>query len=481
MIGTVLSGYQIIEKIKDGSVGTVWKGRNGLNQDAAIKVISPRNAADSKRLREFRHEGEVIRGLEHPRIIKILGFVDARPQPYLIMEYFDSENLKFAMWYMPERVAGHEFDILRLTCEGIHFLHLQNVLHLDLKPENVLVAAGGDVRLIDFSIALTRWNRLLGFGKKAYGGTPLYMPPEQIRGEKVTPASDQYAFGAMTFELFTKKPPFLGTSQNSILEKHLKQPPPALRTFVRDIPAEVERFVLRMLAKDPKDRLPDMAAVGSELSRLAQKYGTGWLPRPAAPAADPEERPVVIPPPAVDPMPTAPAAPASAPPAHRKKDALPVPPAPAKGPPAPTAPAEDLDRQLNMRLEEEHQRRKSRKSGTRRMKRQVPGAPARDASGDLGFSLVPAQAPTEAPPAPAREEARAGTPSAAGIPPRPAEPPTHRKATPAGPPAAAGKDLVPPKPPAKADPGPPKPPAQADPGPPKPPAKEDDVNFSLIG
>src|SRR5581483_1879440 len=127
------------------------------------------------------------------------------------------------------------------------------------KPENVLVNAARDARLIDFSLAQTRKDRLLQFGKRA-DGTPLYMAPEQIRGDKVDPRADVYSFGVMTYELLTRRPPFLGTTPEAILDKHLREAPPPMRTWVPGLSPDLDALVSKMLAKDRGERMPDMKA-----------------------------------------------------------------------------------------------------------------------------------------------------------------------------------------------------------------------------
>jgi serine/threonine-protein kinase len=277
MIGTVLSGYQVIDKIKDGSVGTVWKGRNPFNEDVAIKVLSAHHANASKKIKDFRNEAKIITQLKHPGIIKIIKFVDVSPQPYVIMEYFNSENLKFALLNMPDRIRGKEFRILKDIAEALHAMHQQGVVHLDVKPENVLISATSGIRLIDFSIAQSSWGRMFKFGKANWGGTPAYMAPEQIRGEAISPATDQYAFGILAYELFAKRTPFLASTQNALLEKHLSEPVPPLKKLLPKTPPDVDRVLLRMLEKDPAARWPDMAAVIYELGKLSEKWGVWWV------------------------------------------------------------------------------------------------------------------------------------------------------------------------------------------------------------
>jgi serine/threonine-protein kinase len=269
MIGLILKGYQIVEKIKDGSVGTVWKATKG-NQTYALKILAEKHLAQSAKVRQFKKEATLTQQLRHAHIIRVHEYHDHRPGPFFAMEYFDSENLKYAMWYRPERVYKYEFKVLRQAADALAHVHGRGVVHKDVKPENVLVNAKADVRLIDFSLGQTKLDRLLQFGRRVEG-TPLYMAPEQIRGEKCDARTDIYAFGVMMYELLTKRPPFLGTTEQALLEKHLRDAAPPMRTYVKTLASELDAMVSRMLAKRPKDRFQDMGEVIYELSKWEKK------------------------------------------------------------------------------------------------------------------------------------------------------------------------------------------------------------------
>jgi serine/threonine-protein kinase len=269
MKGQSIQGYLVLEKIKEGSVGPVWRVQNSKQQVFAIKQMSDRNAADPDKVRRFDKEASLTQKLFHPAILKVFERLDSNP-PSFRMEYFESENLKFALWNRSERIFKHEFRILRQVAEALDYVHGQGVIHKDIKPENILVNARQEARLIDFSLAQTKLDRLLQFTKRAEG-TPLYMAPEQIRGEKCDPRTDVYSYGVTVYELLTRRPPFLGTTQAAILDKHLRETPPPMRTWVPTLSADLDTLVLRMLAKKKEDRWPDMKAVLYEMSKWEKK------------------------------------------------------------------------------------------------------------------------------------------------------------------------------------------------------------------
>jgi len=268
-MGLQIKGYLLQEKIRDGTVGTVWRASNSSQQIFAIKLMSAKNATESDKVRQFEKEAALTQKLAHKNIIKIHESLDSDP-PAFVMEYFESENLKFSLWNLPERIVKYEFKILRQVADALSFVHQQGVVHKDIKPENVLVNARQDVRLIDFSLAQSKMDRFLQFSKRVEG-TPLYMAPEQIRGEKVDPRADVYSFGVMTYEMLTRRPPFIGTSYQTILDKHLKEPPPPMRNWVPTLSAELDVIVLKMLAKKKEERWDDMKTVLYELSKWEKK------------------------------------------------------------------------------------------------------------------------------------------------------------------------------------------------------------------
>ena len=261
-----LKGYMVIDKIKDGTVGTVWRGVNSAKKQFALKQIALKNANDSSKMRAFEKEANLTKKLSHPNIIKVFDYVDMKPQPFFVMEFFESENLKYAMAHVPERVVKKEFQILMGVADALAYVHAQGIVHKDMKPENVLINGRSEVRLIDFSLAQTKWDRFLQFGKKIEG-TPLYMAPEQIRGERCDARSDMYSFGVMMYEMLGKRPLFMADTHEKILQKHLNDAPIPLSAILPTVSREIDAFVLRLLAKKPEHRYADMTTVMQELSR----------------------------------------------------------------------------------------------------------------------------------------------------------------------------------------------------------------------
>ena len=296
MIGQMLKGYRITEKIRDGSVGTVWKALSPKGETVALKRIFRKNAEISRRLRRFRHEASLTAGLDHPSIVKVIEFKDVEPLPFIVMEYFESENLKHCIHKLPDRVTGQEFRILRQTAEALAYIHSKNIIHKDIKPENILVSADSDVRLIDFSLGETRMDRLFQFGRKIEG-SPLYMSPEQVQGLRCDSRSDIYSLGTVIYEVITKTPPFTAPSMERIFQKHIRELPVPLSQKVPSISSELNELVLRMLAKKRERRPQDLTMVLHELQKWEKKHLAVRVrqvvpcPDPVSPDFDPDADP----------------------------------------------------------------------------------------------------------------------------------------------------------------------------------------------
>ena len=260
-----IGGFDVLSKVKDGSVGTIWRIKGPGGRPLALKRLSAEKGGDPAQRKRFRKEFDVQKSLEHPAILRVFDYIEDPPRDAFTMEYFESDSLKLAQYAQPERVNLREFRILRQLAEALRHVHGKGIIHKDLKPENVLIDADGAVRLIDFSLAETRWDRWLRFGKRV-AGTPIYMPPEQIRGERCDARTDAYALGLIAYELLAKRLPFAGKDHDAYLRAHLRQAPPPLSDVLPGVSPDLDALVLRLLDKDPARR-PDLKEVAAALSK----------------------------------------------------------------------------------------------------------------------------------------------------------------------------------------------------------------------
>lgn len=258
-------GYRIVEKIQDGSIGSIYKVADSSNNLFAVKLLSKANLQRSEKRGEFKKESKILQELSHPNLIKIFKYSED-PQPYFVMEYFPSKTLKYCITHEDPRFVGKEFSILGQLARALVYIHSKGITHRDIKPENVLVREDGTIKLIDFSISWTPLDKKLWFMRPKAQGTPVYMAPEQIQNKAQDERTDIYSFGIVIFEVLTRKPPFIGSSIGAVLSKHLSAQA-HLSSLIKNIDKSLQTMVDRCLAKEKEQRPRTMQEVAFEIAK----------------------------------------------------------------------------------------------------------------------------------------------------------------------------------------------------------------------
>jgi hypothetical protein len=299
--GTMVGDYEIIGKIGEGGMGTVYSARHPLiDKRAAIKVIRPVLSASAEAVERFIREARAANQIGHPNIVDVFLFgrlLDGRQ--YYAMELLQGQSLgqriKSGHMTLPD-IA----DILVPICRALEAAHEKGVIHRDLKPDNVILAeVTGErprVKLLDFGIAkLARPDetRLERTRTGSMMGTPMYVSPEQARGRRIDARTDIYSLGAMAFEMVLGRPPFLADNAMDIIAGHLNAAPPSPAALWPAIPPALDRLLLEMLDKDPEQR-PTLARVRETLESLRTATATP-LPEPAVSPVGPITTPRVQP------------------------------------------------------------------------------------------------------------------------------------------------------------------------------------------
>ncbi len=285
--GENVGPYRIIEQLGSGGMATVYKAYHpSLDRYVAIKVLHPAFKANPQFFERFQREARIVAKLEHPHIIPVYDFNEHQGEPYLVMRFVEGDTLKPRMSGTP-MPSAEILHLMRPVCQALTYAHKQGVLHRDIKPSNIMVAKDGEVFLTDFGLA-----RMVQAGESTLSqdmmvGTPQYISPEQAQGlSELDGRTDIYSLGVVLYEMITGRVPFSADTPFATVHDHIYTPLPLPSSINSEITPEVERLLLKALAKEPDDRF---ATTEELLNSLETTIGT----QIATPAAAVKAAPVV--------------------------------------------------------------------------------------------------------------------------------------------------------------------------------------------
>ena len=268
MIGRLISGrYRLIAPLGEGGMATIWRAIDEqLDREVAVKLLRPQYSADAGFAARFKQEARSAGGLSHPNIVSVYdyGTDGADGEQYIVMELIEGSDLSAALH---DRGALSIDDAVRVAigvAGALEVAHRKGIVHRDVKPGNILITDGGDVKVTDFGIA-----RAVAEASMTVTGTTLgsvhYFSPEQARGDEVTGASDVYALAIVLFEMLTGRRPFEGDSAAAVALKRLSEDPPTPASLGHPIPPGLEAILMRALSREQADRYPDAGAFAEAL------------------------------------------------------------------------------------------------------------------------------------------------------------------------------------------------------------------------
>ena len=255
-VGDALDGYRIDALVARGGMATIFRAVDQASGDVvALKVPHLRYEADVVFFDRFRREEEITLRLDHPNLVRALPPRREKTRVYLVMEYVAGTSLAEVLRQRGPLPPAQAVEIARQACEALVYLHAHGIAHHDVKPDNVLLAGDGRVRLLDFGIAHLETARKLTVGGLAASiGTPDYMAPEQLRGRRGDARADLFALGTMLYEMVTGRLPYEGAGWEERLEaKRLEHPTPPSAHRAGLAPA-LDAIVLRALEPDVAQR-----------------------------------------------------------------------------------------------------------------------------------------------------------------------------------------------------------------------------------
>lgn len=286
-IGQQWGNYRIVGLLGRGGFATVYLGEHSyLGTQAAVKILYPRLITTQGR--SFHAEARISARLSHAHVVRVLEYGFQSGMPYLVMEYAPDGSL--ARLHPKGQILPLDLVVryARQTAKGLYYIHTSELIHRDIKPQNLLLDRQRRVLVSDLGIAIAAQGTA-SFREEFIPGTPTYMAPEQIMGHPCF-ASDQYALAVVIYEWLCGAPPFQGTSEQ-IAEQHLRANPPSLRQRVPSIPPAVEQVVMRGLAKRPSQRYGDVLQFAAALQQAAEESAVEVRNVPLKQAARPAQSP----------------------------------------------------------------------------------------------------------------------------------------------------------------------------------------------
>lgn len=279
--------YRVERQLAGGGMGSSYIATDATTGDeVVVKIPSLALIGDPAAFTRFKREREIGERLDHPRIQRLVRAGQfPGGAPYLVLSYAPGVSLRA---YLTQRGALSTNEAVRLAgqlADALAYCHARGVIHRDVKPENLVRTHSGDLVLLDFGIALLKGARRITFQRLSNEiGTPDYMAPEQVRGERGDARTDVYAVGVLLYEMLTGALPFAGDTAYAVMGERLANEAPAVRLLRSSVSAQLDSVVARALRRDPRERYQTMDELRSDLADLgrvdqtreAERAAGGW-------------------------------------------------------------------------------------------------------------------------------------------------------------------------------------------------------------
>lgn len=292
LIGKKLKHFQIETLLGKGGMGVVYLGRDTrLDRPVAIKVLKPDLTANRDRQRRFLQEARSAAAVTHPAIAQIYDVDEVDGMTFIAMEFVEGKTVR-------QLIASHELDLVGAVeialhvAEGLGLAHKANIVHRDIKSDNIMLTRNGHTKLLDFGLAklldpletndqleshkeLTRTKTLPETQDGMVMGTVAYMSPEQAHGKPVSQSSDVFSLGIVLYEMVAGELPFKGKSPLDTMHAIAFDEARPVTLIRKNLPPEIHRILMRCLRKRPEDRYPDAGALAEDLKRLRKELESG--------------------------------------------------------------------------------------------------------------------------------------------------------------------------------------------------------------
>jgi serine/threonine-protein kinase len=269
-IGDQFDHYQIRAHMAQGGMSDVYRAYDLLTgREVVLKIPDKMLIGDPGQYERFQREMAVMNTLHHPTIQRGLESGTYDRTPYLVTELVDGVSMRDLISDRGAMPPDEAVSLLRKVADGIAYCHANDVIHRDLKPENILVKEDGQPVVLDFGLALVKGGRRVTYANlSGTSGTPDYMAPEQIEGQRGDVRTDIYALGTILYELLAGEPPFQGDSAMAVMAQHLNAEIPRLDKIKPGVSPHLAAVVSRSLQRDPAARYADVTMMIYDLDHL---------------------------------------------------------------------------------------------------------------------------------------------------------------------------------------------------------------------
>jgi serine/threonine protein kinase len=273
--GEKIGRYVVIKELGHGGMSQVYLAHDDrLNREVVLKFPNDDLMGDPANYERFRREVKIGNILNHPNIQRLYEMGGDNQAPFLVLEYVPGDTLRDEFIkvrpYQRDRVKQEALahQLGKQLGNALAYTHANGVFHRDLKPENIIVTPDGIVKIMDFGIAFVEGSRRVTWGAlSSQVGTPDYMAPEQIKGQRGNDRTDIYALGMILYECVAGRLPYEGDSALVIMNQHVTVSPPPLHKFCKDVSPELEEVILKALRRNPDKRWPSAQALVEALCR----------------------------------------------------------------------------------------------------------------------------------------------------------------------------------------------------------------------
>jgi serine/threonine protein kinase len=270
--GAQVDHYEIIRQLGHGGMSRVYLATDLHSQQTVVlKFLNDDLIGNVAVFERYKRESEIGNRINHPHVQHMLNVGEKRSAEYLVMEYIKGRTLREMLEERSCQPLSPEeaLRIILQVCDALAYCHEHGVFHRDIKPENIMIQEDGSVKIIDFGVALLEGARRVTWrGLTGTVGTPDYMAPEQLKGERGMASADIYAVGVILYEMLCGRTPFDGESAFAVMNQHVTQDPPSILTFKADLSPRLATVVMKAIRRDPEKRFHSMHVMQHMLQNL---------------------------------------------------------------------------------------------------------------------------------------------------------------------------------------------------------------------